>query len=79
MLKSSIEGRGSVEILTVFQYGRGCRLGVFFDSLAKSPGGFPNVGGVTSICLALPSGRLDLSFGRWRLCPLGASAWILRC
>ena len=43
-----------VEILTMFQYGQGCRLGVFFDSLTKSPGGFSNVGGVTSICFALP-------------------------
>ena len=43
-----------VEILTMLQYGRGCGLGVFFDSLAKSPGGFSYVGGVTSICFALP-------------------------
>ena len=34
MLKSSMEGRGVMEILAVFQYGRCCRLGVFFDSLA---------------------------------------------
>ena len=26
-----------------------------------------------------PSGRLDPSFGHWRSCPLGASAWISGC
>ena len=79
MLESSIEGRGWLKSLQCFSMAKVVDLEVFFDSLTKSPGGFPNVGGVTSICLALSSGRLDLSFGRWRLCPLGASAWILRC
>ena len=32
-----------VKILTMFEYGRGCRLGVFFDPLTKGPGGFSNV------------------------------------
>ena len=31
MLKSLMEGRGVMEILAVFQYGRCCQLGVFFD------------------------------------------------
>ena len=26
--------------------------------------------------LHIPNGRLGLSFGHWRFCPLGALAWI---
>ena len=47
-------GQRMVEILTMFKYGRGCGLGVFFDPLAKGPRSFSNVGGVAPICLAFP-------------------------
>ena len=47
-------GQRMVEILTMFKYGRGCGLGVFFDPLTKGPRGFSNVGGVAPICLAFP-------------------------
>ena len=43
-----------VEILTMFEYDRGCGLGVFFDPLTKGSRGFSNVGGVAPICLAFP-------------------------
>ena len=72
-------GKKVMEILAVFQYGRCCRLGVFFDSLTQSPWRFLQY---RRSCIHLPytpSGRLDPSFGHWRSCPLGASAWISGC
>ena len=60
-----------VEILTVFKYGQGCGLGVFFDPFAKGSRGFSNVGGLTAICFAFPMIGLNLSFGHWRFCPFG--------
>ena len=43
-----------VEILTMFKYGRGCGLAVFFDPLAKGSGCFSNIGGIAPISLAFP-------------------------